>query len=108
MRDALRAFELDPKQQFARRIERPRVAQLAVLHFGNAPDRRRARLRAASARANPQRPRLATIRTGPPRAGLAAHPLHRGRQIRIHPFRMMRVAAALDKSAHRAGILGLA
>src|SRR5205807_6251444 len=55
------------------------------------------------ARPDPQRARLAAVLPGPPRAGLAAHPLHRRRQIRIDSFEVMRIAAALDKGPHRAG-----
>jgi hypothetical protein len=100
-------FELDPEQQFALRIQRPGIAEFAVLRLRNAPDRRGARLRAAAAGAEAQWARFSAVLTVAPRAGLAAHPLHRGRQERIDCLEMMRVAAALDKGAHRAGILGL-
>src|SRR5947209_3153873 len=97
-----RAFELDTEQQFAPRIERPGIAQLAVFGFRNAPDRRRARFRAAAARTNPERLCLAGIGAVAVRTALAPHALKRGRREGIDAFEVMRIAAALDKGAHRA------
>src|SRR5262249_56366552 len=81
-RDALRAFELDAEQQFAVRIERPGVAQLAILRFRHAPDRRPLRLPAAAARAEPQGPRVAGVALGA-QFGVAAQSLQRLRQIGV-------------------------
>ena len=51
MRDPLRTFELDPEQELARRVERPRLAAGEILLLINAPDRGRRRLRPTAARA---------------------------------------------------------
>src|SRR5438067_7258999 len=106
--DPFRAFELDAEQQFARRIERPGIAELAVFGFRDAPDRRRARFRAAAARAETERLCLAGVGAVPVRTTLAAHALDRARQIWVDAFEVMRIAAALDKGAHRGRRFGLA
>src|SRR2546430_5814697 len=65
--DPFRAFELDAEQQFAPLAERPGVAELAVFRFRDAPDRRRARFRAAAARAETERLCLAGVGAVPVR-----------------------------------------
>jgi hypothetical protein len=103
LRDPLGAFELDPEQQFARRVERPRVAALAVFGFGDPPDCGGGGFRAAPARADAEE-----VRRSGRRSGLAAHPGERGGQGRIDALLVVRVAAAFDKGAHRARGLRLA
>src|SRR5207248_3915541 len=78
--DPFRAFELDAEQQFAPLAERPGIAELAVFRFRDAPDRRRARFRAAAARAETERLCLAGVGAVPVRTTLAAHALDRARQ----------------------------
>ena len=101
MGDALRAFELDAEQQFALRVERPRVAALAdTPRLRDAPDRRRA--------SPPSRARACRCRAAASASGLrrAAAPRIRSsgrRQRRVDAFEVMRIAAALDKGAHRVG-----
>src|SRR5437762_4413719 len=106
--DPFWAFELDAEQQFAPRVERPGIAELAVFGFRDAADRRRARFRTAATRAETKRLCLAGIGAVAVRTALAPHALQRGRREGIDTFEVMRVAAALDKGAHCAGRLGLA
>src|SRR5207237_3499458 len=101
--DPFRAFELDAEQQFAPLVERPGIAQLAVFRFRDAPDRRRARFRAAAARADTERLCLPGVGAVAVRTALAPHAFQRGRRERLDTLEVVRIAAALDKGAHRAG-----